>query len=179
VQRLALIPFFCPLSAAQLDQLAAHIEQAFPLRAERHAPTFDPQIAYDPQRGQYNSRVLMHEFIQDVRWQSSRVLGLTGLDLFIPVLTYVFGEAQLGGRVALVSSHRLDDVNYGLPAKPGRMLERVLKEAVHELGHTYQLLHCHDLGCVMSSSTTIDGIDVKSAHFCAQCERALRVEARG
>jgi archaemetzincin len=173
---LALIPFFCPLGAAQLDQLATRIEQVFPLRVERHAPAFDPQISYDAARGQYNSRLLMHELAQDGRWDSSRVLGLTGLDLFIPVLTYVFGEAQLGGRIAIVSSHRLDNTRYGLAPDSQLLLDRVVKEAVHELGHTYQLLHCHQVTCVMASSTTIDGIDVKSGQFCEDCERELAVE---
>jgi len=172
VQRLILIPFFSSLPASQLESLSSRIEQVFPLRVERHAPAFDPELSYDATRGQYNSRSLLAELLRDERWLDCRVLGLTGLDLFIPVLTYVFGEAQLGGRAAIVSSHRLESARYGLPAAPQLLRERVCKEVLHELGHTYELLHCHDPACVMASSTTVDGIDLKSSQFCQECAMA-------
>jgi hypothetical protein len=64
------------------------------------------------------------------------VLGIAGVDLFIPILTYVFGEAQLAGRAAVVSTYRLDNALYGLPANHRLLLDRLAKEAIHELGHT-------------------------------------------
>ena len=91
-----------------------------------------------------------------------------------PVLTYVFGEAQLGGRAAVVSLHRLDDELYGLPPNPKRLFQRLVKEAVHELGHTFDLVHCHEDGCVMASSTYVEEIDLKSERFCASCRASVR-----
>ena len=64
------------------------------------------------------------------------MLALTELDLYIPVLTYVFGEAQLAGDSALVSAHRLRQEFYGMPANRRLLDERLLKESLHELGHT-------------------------------------------
>ena len=74
------------------------------------------------------------------------------MDLYIPVLTFVFGEAQLSDGGAVVSAHRLRQEFYGMPTDPELLHERLLKESLHELGHTYGLRHCPDYTCVMSSS---------------------------
>jgi len=96
------------------------------------------------------------------------------VDLFIPVLTFVFGEAQLNGRAAIVSFHRLDSQVYGLPPNPNLLLARLFKESIHEMGHTFNLLHCHVNQCVMGSSSTVDGVDLKSARFCNSCLAEVR-----
>ena len=77
---------------------------------------------------------------------------MTEIDLYIPVLTFVFGEAQLADGGAVVSAHRLHQEFYGMPTDPELLHERLLKESLHELGHTYGLRHCPDYTCVMSSS---------------------------
>jgi archaemetzincin len=86
----------------------------------------------------------------------------------------VFGEAQLDGPAAVVSFHRLANEVYGLPPDPARFFARLCKETVHELGHTFNLIHCHDDRCVMASSTYVEGIDLKSERFCTTCQRSLR-----
>jgi archaemetzincin len=103
----------------------------------------------------------------------SRILGVLGEDLFIPILTYVFGEAQLGGRVAVVSYHRLQSERYGLAPDRGLLHERLLKESLHELGHLGGLIHCSDLECVMHISTYVEDIDMKPAAFCSSCRAML------
>ena len=105
---------------------------------------------------------------------SGRVLCVIGVDLFAPVLTYVFGEAQLDGRAAVVSIHRLRSELYGLPADDDLLSRRLEKEALHELGHTYGLLHCRLQSCVMHASTYVEEIDLKSAAFCDACARRIR-----
>jgi archaemetzincin len=106
-----------------------------------------------------------------------RVLGVTSLDLYIPILTFVFGEAQLDGACALVSTHRLRQEFYGLPGDPGTLRERLLKEAAHELGHTLGLPHCEDYACVMASSHTVEWIDLKTSQFCAECRARIAASA--
>jgi archaemetzincin len=170
---LRLVPIYCSDRSELLVPLAARLEEVFGLAVEQRLPSFDPEVAFDPSRGQYNSRVFLAELLKTVPPEASRVLGVTTVDLFIPVLTFVFGEAQLDGRAAVVSLHRLDDAVYGLPPNPARLFERLVKEAVHELGHTYNLVHCHEDRCVMASSTYVDGIDLKSYRFCGRCSRAL------
>jgi archaemetzincin len=169
-----LVPFFLGEHAELLPGLAAHLAEAFAVEVERRLPRFDPELAFDTSRGQYNSRILLGQLLRDRRRAGVRILGVTGVDLFIPVLTFVFGEAQLDGAAAVVSTHRLAPERYGLPAEPGRLRQRLVVEAVHEVGHTCGLVHCHAARCVMGSSTYVEEIDLKSERFCARCLAAVR-----
>ena len=176
---LHLVPIYCGARAGLIAPLAAKLTQAFGFRVQQHPPGFDPEVAYDSSRGQYNSRILLALLLQDTPEDASRVLGVTSVDLFIPVLTYVFGEAQLDGRAAVVSINRLDTEVYGLPPDPDLLFERLSKEAIHELGHTFNLLHCREDHCVMASSTYVESIDLKSNRFCDGCLRTLRQKGTG
>ena len=113
----------------------------------------------------------MQRYIKGSTW---RLLGVTQLDLYIPILTFVFGEAQLGGGSAVVSYHRLQQEFYGLPEDMDVLANRLLIEAVHELGHTLRLTHCHDYRCAMAPSHAVEWIDIKDSGFCEDClARAL------
>lgn len=133
-----------------------------------------PPAAYDPERGQYEAGVILDRVQHRIAGES-KVLALTDGDLYTLFRDYnfIFGLAQLRGRVALVSTHRLDPAFYGEPHDPALFLTRVVKEAVHELGHTLGLNHCADLECVMSFSNSILDVDAKSATFCAECKNKL------
>jgi archaemetzincin len=124
--------------------------------------------AYDKVRGQYNSTTLLAALL-GVPPPGARILGITGVDLFIPVLTFVFGEAQLDGQAAVASSYRLRNSYYGLPSDESLTLERLMKECVHELGHTFGLKHCTDFRCVMRASTNVEEIDIKGGSLCRPC----------
>lgn len=171
---LRLVPFFCGSRARLLTPLSERLARVFGLRVEQHPPDFDPETAFDSSRGQYNSRLLLGQLLQGKSPRTLRVLGVTNVDLFIPVLTYVFGEAQLDGPVALVSTYRLDNEIYGLPEDSGLLLERLCKEAIHELGHTFNLIHCNEHRCVMGSVANVTGVDLKSERFCLSCLQRLR-----
>ena len=108
-----------------------------------------------------------------------KLLAVTERDLFIPVLTFVFGQAQLGGRVAVVSLARLRQEFYGLPPNREIFLERAHKEALHEAGHMFGLVHCADRTCAMSLATNIRQIDGKQAAFCAACAAHVAAHDRG
>ncbi len=108
----------------------------------------------------------MQRHINSNTW---RLLGVTEFDLYIPILTFVFGEAQLGGSAAVVSYHRLMQEFYGLPADLDLLANRLLIEAVHELGHTLRLTHCHDYQCAMAPSHAVEWIDIKDSGFCEEC----------
>jgi archaemetzincin len=111
--------------------------------------------------------------MQPLAEPGARLLAVTSVDLYVPVLTFVFGEAQLTGSCAVVSLHRLREEFYGLPPREDLMRERLVKEAVHELGHTFGLRHCDDWRCVMTSSHAVERLDVKSAEFCFLCSRIV------
>ncbi|MEW5799984.1 MAG: archaemetzincin family Zn-dependent metalloprotease [Bacteroidota bacterium] len=129
---------------------------------------------YDYSRGQYNSTLLIKELLRRFDGQT-KILGITSVDLFVPVLTYVFGEAQLDGVAGVMSTFRLDDTIYGLPQDKVKFFERCIKESVHELGHTFGLFHCKNFNCAMHSSTTVDDIDIKGGTLCKECSRKIGV----
>jgi predicted Zn-dependent protease len=101
------------------------------------------------------------------------IVGVTDVDLYIPILSFVFGEAQLGGHTAVVSYHRLHQQFYGLPRDDSLLRERLVKEAIHEAGHTLGLTHCDDYDCVMAASHAVEWLDLKGARFCAACLSSL------
>jgi len=129
-----------------------------------------PSHAFDAKRKQWQTAPIL-KWLVERGPDGGKVLGVTDRDLFIPILTYVFGEAQLNGRAAVVSLARLvDDVT-----DRGRWLlfERSAKEAVHEVGHAFGLLHCHVEGCVMGRSPAVREVDEKSRDLCDDCRGVL------
>ncbi len=124
---------------------------------------------YDRTRRQYNGSKLLKEvdamFIPD----SIKILGLFNIDLFIPILTFIFGQAFLGGRSGIASIYRLSNERYGISADKFLLIERFKKEVIHELGHTFGLIHCHSPACVMRSSTYVEDIDQKKQFLCHSC----------
>lgn len=131
----------------------------------------DPAAAFNSGRGQYDSTRILTEL--KVRYPDGLVVGATACDLYIPVLTFVFGEAEMPGRAAIFSIHRLREEFYGLPPNSSLLRERALREMRHEIGHLHGLTHCPDWACVMSSSHSVERVDAKSARYCAECEEKL------
>jgi archaemetzincin len=169
-----LVPIFLSGSSELFRRLGEAIERTYALPVEVHPPWFDPEHAYDPARGQYDSTRLLAALRTSPRPSAARVVGVAAVDLFVPVLTYVFGEAQLGGRAAVLSTHRLRPEVYGLAPDEDLVAERAEKEALHELGHTWGLLHCHEPDCVMRASTYAEEIDLKPAELCGRCSEVVR-----
>ena len=134
-------------------------------------------FAYDANRKQYGSIPVLEMLARQAPADARKLLAVTEYDLFIPVLTFVFGHAQLGGRVGVVSLARLRQEFYGLPPNRDVFLARTVKEALHETGHMFGLVHCADRSCAMSLATSVRQIDFKQAAFCASC--AARLPARG
>jgi archaemetzincin len=129
----------------------------------------DPEFAFHGERQQYHSSEILHRMQSFLTADSWRMLGISAVDLYIPILTFVFGEAQVGGPCAVVSSHRLRQEFYGLPPDHDLFRQRLIKEAVHELGHTLNLTHCDDYRCVMASSHAVEWIDLKESKLCGSC----------
>lgn len=159
-----------PVNRELIKTLISPLHTIFGVPVTGHThDSVDPTPALDTVRNQYNSSILLASLLTRLGDNDGKVLGVTGLDLFVPVLTFVFGEAQLGGTAALVSTFRLDETFYGLPPNPKLLQERLLKEAIHELGHTFGLIHCRNFACVMHSSTSVEEIDLKGVELCREC----------
>jgi len=152
-----------------LADLRDDLQGAFGKDCEILPAELDPDSAFHPGRQQYHSTEILKRLAPLGRAESWRLLGVTEVDLYIPVLTFVFGEAQLGNSCAIVSSHRLRQEFYGLPPDAALLRDRLLKEAVHELGHTLGLRHCEDYRCAMAPSHAVEWVDVKSAGLCDRC----------
>lgn len=154
-----------------LDELAARIAAALRESVHVRESPLDPAFAFDPVRSQYHATAILRQLAAHA--DGARLLGVASVDLYVPIFTFVFGEAQLAGHAALISTFRLRQEFYGLPSDPSLTLERLAKEALHELGHTYGLRHCHDWSCPMASSTAIDRLDLKADAYCETCRRRI------
>jgi archaemetzincin len=163
---------FFPLQS--FDGTARMLDKIFDRPVTVTQIVLDLQLAYDNSRQQYHSTVFLSQLLKQKIKPKDKQIAVVDVDLFIPILTYVFGEAQLAGNVAVVSTHRLSNQFYGLPRNNNLTMERLEKEIVHELGHTFGLYHCHQFECVMRSSTYVEEIDLKRAYFCDSCSILLK-----
>ena len=152
-----------------LDWVENTLSEWSPWPVQRLPAMAFPEGAYDTSRGQYKSVDLMKLLARSAPPAAARMIGVTEGDLAIPTLTFVFGQAQLDGPVAIVSLARLRQEFYGLPADEAALHERVTKEVLHELGHTFGLTHCAQTKCVMSLATHIGLVDSKEGRYCTQC----------
>jgi len=157
-----------------LEYLALILPASFAAPVRLLPKNLDPSDAWNSARRQYHSTQLLRKLHDMARSGEERVFGVTEVDLFIPIFTFVFGEAQVGGRAALMSAHRLRQEFYGLPADRNLLFARAEKEATHELGHAYGLTHCPSYDCVMRFSNSVEGVDVKANEFCRLCGDKLQ-----
>jgi archaemetzincin len=166
------------MSRGALRDLRAGLASAFRVPCDILEESLDPSFALHAVRLQFHSSEILAQMHGGLR-TGFRMLGVTEADLYIPILTFVFGEAEVGGSCAVVSSHRLRQEFYGLPADPQLERERLLKEAVHELGHTLELTHCNDYRCVMAASHSVEWIDMKESQFCDDCRESVSQRQNG
>lgn len=137
----------------------------------------DVSFALDPKRKQYHSTPILEKLEKAAPVRAIKVIGITSVDLFIPILTHVYGEAQIGGAACIISTHRLAEGLF-LAADKDTYYKRVAKEAVHELGHTFKLRHCKDNACIMHYCRSIKDVDRKSKQLCRYCKTLLEDEMK-
>jgi len=168
------------LVIGDIEEMVSVREVVESVRREFGFPTqlvhshINPEDAYDPRREQYHSTKILKEMLDDLPSDAIKMMAITSVDLFIPILTFVFGEAQLGGQVGIVSLARLRQEFYGLPPNQTLLQRRLIKELKHELGHTFGLVHCSRRECVMSVANNIADVDSKGMAFCEACRDLMR-----
>ncbi len=150
-----------------MERLKDRVGGIFHCPIEIKAGFSDLAQAYNPERKQYLSSKLLASLKKSER--EERVIGIADVDLYVPRLNFVFGEADIISGTAIVSLCRLMPEYYGLASDEALFLERATKEIVHELGHTFGLGHCPNNKCVMHFSNSLADTDVKEAHFCSKC----------
>ena len=157
------------IAASLLEDLRDAIPKGLPVRCEILPLEFDPAPSYHGERQQFHSSEILQRMQGLVRPGDWRFLAVAEVDLYIPILKYVFGEAQVGGPCAVVSTFRLRQEFYGLDQDDCLLRERLLKESIHELGHTLHLRHCQDYQCAMASSHSVEWIDLRDNRLCDAC----------
>jgi archaemetzincin len=156
-----------------LKEIAAAVKKEYSSVVRIKEGYLDLSEFFDPTRRQYNGTKLLKEVDQLFSSDQSKTIGLFSVDLFIPILTYIFGQAVLSGRTGIASHYRLNNERYGMAADTALLIRRFEKEVIHELGHTFGLVHCHTPACVMRSSTYAEDIDQKETGLCHNCQHTL------
>jgi len=137
----------------------------------------DISFAFDPNRQQYHSTPILDRLARLAPEHAVKVIGIVDVDLFIPILTHVYGEAQLGGKASIVSTFRLNEGQLASNIQE-KFRQRLFKEAIHELGHTFNLRHCPDHACIMHYCRSETDVDQKSDQLCRYCRIMLEDEIK-
>lgn len=157
-----------------LNCLQAPLQERFQHPCQMVSKVKVSQSAYNKWRDQYEADQVLLEMEKRELPQALKVLAITSVDLYSQGLNFVFGLARIGGRHCLISTARLNPRFWGEGFDGELFFERVLKEAVHELGHTFGLTHCRDPRCVMCFSNSLSDTDYKSSSFCTDCQQKFQ-----
>jgi archaemetzincin len=158
-----------------LEMIVQDVEHEFLLPVRIREGHLDLSEFYNSGRRQYDGFSLLKVVDAKFSEDATKTLGVFDVDLFIPILTYIFGQAYLNGRAGIASVYRLRNERYGMKKDEKLLVDRFRKEVIHELGHAFGLIHCHDQTCVMRSSTYVEDIDQKSNHLCNKCSAQINI----
>ena len=137
-----------------------------------------PSASYNSRRHQYQGSALLLMLSKKSIVGAERVVGVIGADCYAPGLNFIFGQARMGGREAIVALPRLHQSFYNQLEDTALFRARLLKEVVHELGHTWKLSHCANPQCVMHFSNSLYDTDIKEVDFCSRCQKGLAISKR-
>ncbi len=162
-----------PIDPDVLRHLRAALSKflLLPVRILRPQPL--PLKTYHVNRHQYDATQLLEFLLDGVKTDAFRILGITAQDLFIPILTFVFGDAQVNGKAAIISLFRpRGDAGGAMPSRQV-LMRRLLKLSLHELGHTFGLKHCRESNCLMKFSSNLEKLDRRPLALCDYCQIML------
>lgn len=172
--RLLIIPIGF-IDSSILKDIADALEKTFHCKVEFDKEIPVPELAYNKKRGQYHSTKILNVLKQFKTREFQRVLGVMDADLYVPELNFVFGEADILAGVTVIALSRLRQEFYGLNPDRNLFHLRAVKEAIHEIGHTYGLGHCPDTKCIMYFSNSLKDTDRKGPGFCNICKHELDI----
>lgn len=158
-----------------LQFLRTRLKEIFHYPCRASLPVRVPEELYNASRGQYNAAGIAGMLAEKMPDDAEKLLGIVDADLFVHGMNFVFGLAS--GNEAVIALARLKPEYYGERKNELLFKERALKEAVHELGHTFDLHHCPDVRCVMHFSNTLGDTDIKCAGFCRNCAAKIGIKS--
>jgi archaemetzincin len=154
---------------ASIDSSSLQSSSSF--QASTAAAIMPPTYLYDKLRKQWISNRIQNNNPDD----NTKLLAICDFDAYSGELNFVLGEAHLEGRVAAIYLPRLIQDFYVKKSDTNKLFEqRVIKEAVHELGHAFRLTHCENNKCVMHFSNSLQDTDFKDHKFCERCNKILK-----
>lgn len=166
MKQLRIVPFG-KIPKEVLEELSEELRYPFKTLSDILEPRELPKELYNALRDQCLAEPILGFLLKKFK---GNVLAITNCDLYAEGLNFIFGQAQLNGRVAMISIHRLSPEFYKQQDKK-LLVKRAVKEAVHEVGHAlFGLKHCNNPKCVMSFSNTIFDVDRKSKEICKKCK---------
>lgn len=165
-----------PIGRADLDliePLRIHLEEMYRRPTEVHVPLPVPKYAFNPTRGQYHSAAILKriESLYDSKWDS--VIGFVDVDLFVPEVPFIFGEADRSTRSSIISFVRLRAETGTEEARKEILAKRLISEGIHQGGLIRGLAHCPNNRCVMFFATSVQEIDKRGSATCANCRKRL------
>lgn len=156
-----------------LNEVSEDITREFLCPVHIQPGRIDLEDYYDQARRQYDGNRLL-KLIEQLQYTGNvKKIGLFRVDLHIPILTYIFGQAYYRGNSGIASMYRLRNEQYGMPPDDDQLIDRFRKVIIHELGHTFGLVHCLVPNCVMRSGTYVEDLDQKRHHLCSRCKAKI------
>jgi archaemetzincin len=155
-----------------MEKVSEELKTTFRMVGDIGQEEVIPKATFNQFRNQYLSNQVL-DFLDEKF--AGRVLGITKNDMYTEGLNYVFGQAKMKGRTAVVSIARLDPTFWHQPQDKELLEQRTVKECIHEIGHVLGLGHCNNRGCVMNFSNTIGEVDKKTKYLCNTCKLQLRL----
>jgi archaemetzincin len=158
-----------------LDRIIKTLQQTYKTQVSNINLSINTDTLYSSERRQYYSTGFIEQSIGQTQNIDGKIILITELDIYVPVLTFLFGEAQLNGKHSIISVFRLHEEFYSGTTNNELLFERTSKEVLHELGHNFGLIHCQDWDCVMHSSNSVEEVDIKGSVYCNNCRHVLKI----
>jgi archaemetzincin len=172
MQNLYVIPL--EISDSELIQkIVLELKKFFGIEVLTAEIKLDLKESYSFDRNQYHSTKIISNAMPLTKNLNGKIILIVEFDLFVPIFTYVFGEAQLNGKHSVISLCRLHEEFYTGRTDDQLLFTRTMKEVLHELGHNFGLHHCKNWDCVMHSSTSVEEVDIKGNFYCNNCWKDL------